>query len=258
MKWLLLILLAACTTASSQQLAHPAASVAGMLSKAQGAWEQGRWEEACQTLLRARGAAKGEELAEVDATLAYMNWELLLSRTPQAASVLYRVQPGDSLQKIAGEHGTTEDLIRRMNGVAGDTIRVGQRLKVINQPFSAVVDKSQNTMDVFLGDQFFRRYVVTTGRNNITPVGEWKITTKVVHPSWTRPTDKVKIPYGHPEHRIGTHWLGWDKKGFGIHGTIEPEMLGTQASSGCVRMHNNHVAEVFMLFPRGTVIRVID
>jgi lipoprotein-anchoring transpeptidase ErfK/SrfK len=52
--------------------------------------------------------------------------------------------------------------------------------------------------------------------------------------------------------------LGWDKAGFGIHGTVEPETLGTQASQGCVRMHNDAVAEVFMLFPRGTIVTVRD
>ncbi len=39
---------------------------------------------------------------------------------------------------------------------------------------------------------------------------------------------------------------------YGIHGTTQPETVGTQSSAGCVRMRNEEVEELFTFLPRGT------
>jgi len=77
-----------------------------------------------------------------------------------------------------------------------------------------------------------------------------------VHPVWWHPETGERIPYGDPRHRIGTHWLGWDRKGFGIHGTDEPEKIGQPVSLGCVRLRNEDVAELYLLLPIGTKVAV--
>src|SRR5690606_3265597 len=107
-----------------------------------------------------------------------------------------------------------------------------------------------------LDGQFFKRYEVSTGAAANTPVGQFKITDRIVHPDWWHPVTKERIPYGAPGHKIGTHWLGWDVKGFGIHGTDEPEKIGQAVSLGCVRMRNKEVEELFMLLPSGTKVEV--
>ena len=232
-------------------------SVLPALERAQRVYGHGRLQEAQATLHRAwREGEAGEEREEVERLLGLWNLEILFSKNAQRESVFHEVVIGDSLGKLAKTHGTTEELICRINELRTSTIQLGQRLKIPCKPFRAEVDKSENSMVVYFDGRFFKRYRVATGANNHTPCGDWRIVSKVEHPDWTRPSDGVLIPYGHPDHRIGSHWLGWDRAGFGIHGTIEPETLGTQASSGCVRMHNESVAEVFLLFPRGTRVLV--
>lgn len=52
------------------------------------------------------------------------------------------------------------------------------------------------------------------------------------------------------------NWLGWNVKGFGIHGTEEPGCIGEPVSPCCVRMHNDDVGELFNLLPSGTKVFV--
>ena len=45
---------------------------------------------------------------------------------------------------------------------------------------------------------------------------------------------------------------------YGIHGTVEPELIGKSVSGGCVRMRNADVEELYMLIPEGTKVLVED
>ena len=169
-----------------------------------------------------------------------------------------RVASGNTLGGLAKKHGSTVEMIQWLNGLSGASIRVGQALKVPQVAFRVEVDKSDNVMDLYAGDDWICRYRVATGRNNKTPVGVWTITDRVPKPTWWRPTDNKKIPYGTKENELGTHWLAWSKKGFGIHGTWEPESIGSQSSSGCVRMLNEEVVEIYRFLPVGAKVHVRD
>src|SRR4029077_15481510 len=114
-------------------------------------------------------------------------------------------------------------------------VRVNDRLRVFSGKFSVKVDKSDNTLTVFLNDKFFKRYHVGTGQYNKTPVGTFKVTDKIAQPTWWR-SDGKAIPYGDPENLLGTHWLALDIPGYGIHGTWETNTIGKQSSAGCIRL----------------------
>jgi len=169
-----------------------------------------------------------------------------------------KVVSGNTLGGIAKKHGTTVEMVMWLNGLRGPSIRVGQSLYVPRVAFRVEVDKSDNVMDLYAGEDWLRRYVVATGRNNKTPVGVWTITDRVPEPTWWRPSDNKKIPYGTKENELGTHWLAWSKKGFGIHGTWQPESIGSQSSSGCVRMLNAEVVEIYRYLPNGAEVHVRD
>lgn len=250
MRALMVIFLFALTTLS-------AADVSPLVARAEHARAAGRLEEARDTLLRADSLLKpGETRDEVRQKIGEINMDLLRSRHPQAESDWVVVRSGDTLGRIAREHRTTVELLRMSNQIRGDTISVGQRLKVIQEPFTVHVSKARNELVLKLGGRFFKAYRVSTGAGANTPEGEFRITDRIVHPVWWHPGDGRRIPYGHPDHRIGTHWLGWNVKGFGIHGTDEPERLGEPVSLGCVRMHNDDVGELFNLLPSGTKVFV--
>jgi lipoprotein-anchoring transpeptidase ErfK/SrfK len=167
------------------------------------------------------------------------------------------VVAGDSLRKIAQKFGTTVELLQMSHRHAGANIRPGERFRVMTGKFSIVVDKSDNYLDLFLNDRFFKRYRVGTGQYNWTPTGTNQIVDRITQPAWYRPDGKV-IPYGDPENLLGTHWLKLDIPGFGIHGTWEPDTIGKQSSAGCVRMLNDDVKELFTLVPVGTPVVIQD
>jgi lipoprotein-anchoring transpeptidase ErfK/SrfK len=185
-----------------------------------------------------------------------LNMKILFSPYADSISKEYTVQAGDSLAKISKVFGTTVELLRRSNNISGNTIRLGQRLKVITVKFSVVVDKSQNLLMLKQNDGIIKTYKVSTGTNNCTPVGTFRITTKLVNPVWYK--DGKAIPPTSPENILGTRWMGFDKEGYGIHGTTDPGSLGKQATAGCIRMRNSEVEELYDILPEGTEVTIVD
>lgn len=184
------------------------------------------------------------------------NMRQLFSKEKTENSEIYIVAAGDNLTKIAKKYKTNIDLIKKINDLKKDTIFPGMKLKVVNGDFKISVDKSENVLTLYLNDKPLKHYPVSTGVDNSTPAGEFKIINKLEDPTWFK--DKKTIPAGSPENELGSRWLGFDKPGYGIHGTVDPQSIGSQMSSGCVRMHNRDVEEIYVLVPHGTLVTVTD
>ena len=189
--------------------------------------------------------------------LGQLGMEMLFSPIPMAEKTDYTVQAGDSLDKIARRSGTTVELLRKSNSLRGPVIRPGDRLRVFSGKWAIRVSKSRNDLVLLLNDQFFKRYPVGTGEYAKTPTGEFKITDRIAQPTWWHPDGRT-IAYGDPENLLGTHWLALDIKGFGLHGTWEPNTIGRQSSMGCVRLLNEDIEELFTLVTVGTPVTIED
>ena len=87
-------------------------------------------------------------------------------------------------------------------------------------------------------------------------MGTFKIITRIPNPVWY--TQGAVVPTDSPENVLGSRWMGIDKKGYGIHGTIDPEAIGKQATAGCVRMTNRDAEELFDIVPVGTEVTIVD
>lgn len=182
---------------------------------------------------------------------------LLSRRIQEPLSIEYVVQKGDSLEKIARRFNTTVDLLGACNNKQDGVIRYNDRLKVVNADFTILIDKSQCTLSLLADGELLKVYSVGTGKDNVTPVGTFKITNKLVEPAWYRPGGG-EISYGDPENLLGSRWMGIDSPGYGIHGTWDPGTIGKQASAGCVRLLNEDVEELFMIVPLGTPVTIVD
>jgi lipoprotein-anchoring transpeptidase ErfK/SrfK len=195
---------------------------------------------------------------EIQKRVASVNMSLLFSNIITPDSELYTVQPGDSLGRIASRYSTTIDLIKKANKLKSDLIIPGMRLKVQNKPFHILVDNTQCTLTVLLGDEVIKTYDVATGKNNTTPIGDFKIRDKLVDPVWYN--KGLAISPDSPENVLGTRWMGLTtpEPGYGIHGTTEPESIGYQSTEGCVRMRNEDVDELYSIIPIGTPVTVIN
>lgn len=188
--------------------------------------------------------------------LGAVNVALLFSHATAEGDLAYDVKPGDTLGKIAEHYHTTVELLKKANGLSGDVIRPGHALKIPKGRFSIVVDKSQNQLLLTEDEQFFKTYPVATGTNGSTPVGAFKVINKIPHPVWYR--QGAVVPPNSPENILGTRWLGLDKQGYGIHGSVDPSGIGKQITAGCVRMRNEDVEELYAIVPVGTPVTIVD
>ncbi len=229
---------------------HPDALVGmGRVSKARGDWEDAR--DYFQDVMNSFPQA--EASVEAKKRLGKLNINLLTSPVVTEHCVVYEVAPMDTLTAIAARFNTTVELIMKRNNLETPIIRPMQTLIILNGNFHIVVDVSENILTLYFNEEFVTSYPVATGAPDTpTPLGEYTIVNKVVEPEWRG------FPPNHPENILGTRWLGLNKPGYGIHGTVAPASIGTHITAGCIRMFNEDVEELFDLVPVGTVVRIIE
>lgn len=211
-------------------------------------------KEAYQKILENFPASPNVQRAQE--RLEEINLKILFSPAMTEGALQYQVQKGDSLKKIASRYNTTVELLARINNIKDGVIQIGRKLKIPQGHFSIVVDKSQSILTLKCDGNILKTYSVSTGLNNSTPTGTFKITTKVVNPTWY--TLGAVIPPGSPRNILGSRWLGISKEGYGIHGTTDPQSIGKNVTAGCVRMRNSDVEELYTIVPEGTEVVIID
>ena len=193
---------------------------------------------------------KDSDLGPLKAQLTKLADEHFFSSEPSPLAVTYKVVPHDRLRIVAAAHETTENLIARINGIADkNLIRVDQRLKIIKGPFDVVVEKSNFRLTVYKDGVWVREFPICIGdADNPTPEGDFVAGEKLTNPDWTKVWPA--IPHGDKDKNpLGTRWITF-KDEYGIHGTWEPNSIGTAASNGCIRMHNKDIAELYDLVVR--------
>ena len=238
--------------------APPVSSVSPSYEKANDLEKSGKYLEAqkiYEGILKDPSFSEGQ-LKEIRDRLETLNLKILFSRLATDESIFHPVEPGESLYKVAKKYKTTVDLIKKSNGLKSDTIYPGMRLKVVTGVFTIQVDKSENVLMLYLNGKLIKHYSVATGENNGTPAGEFEIVNKLENPTWYKAG--AVVPPNSPDNSLGTRWLGFDYPGYGIHGTIEPDSIGHQATSGCIRMLNEEVEELYSLIPAGTKVTISD
>jgi lipoprotein-anchoring transpeptidase ErfK/SrfK len=227
-------------------------AVSGFMARAKELETKGKLLEAKTVYQNLMGEFPGaKDILAWQKKIEELNIKLLFSPTITPSSVLYEIKPGDSLVKIANEFKTNAELIMKSNHLTSDRIMPGQKVKVWTAPFSIFVDKSQNTLILKTNEEIIKTYVVSTGANNCSPE-------LIANPPWFKPGAANPIPAGSPENILGTRWLGLNIPGYGIHGTTDPQALGTQVTQGCVRMANQDVEELFSIVPKGTEVIIVD
>ncbi|MFH1782514.1 MAG: L,D-transpeptidase family protein [Candidatus Omnitrophota bacterium] len=198
-----------------------------------------------------------DNILEIQEKIGELNIKILFSNIMTDNDIRYEVMPGDTLSEIAKKFSTTVDMVKACNSLKDDVIRVGSNLKVPQTQYRIMVDKSQNILTLLTDkDRFVKVYKVSTGANNCTPVGTFKIVNKIKDPVWY--TEGAIVPAESPDNILGSRWLGLSEKGYGIHGTTEPESLGKQATQGCIRMLNAEVEELYTIVPTNVEVTIME
>ncbi|MGI9426902.1 MAG: L,D-transpeptidase [Hyphomicrobiaceae bacterium] len=105
-------------------------------------------------------------------------------------------------------------------------------------------------------------YPIAVPRKQSRWQGVLRISQKRTNPSWT-PTSTMRrenpklptfVPGGHPRNPLGVRALYLGSTLYRIHGTDAPWTIGQNVSKGCVRMHNDHVVELYRKVRVGTKV----
>lgn len=118
------------------------------------------------------------------------------------------------------------------------------------------IHKRTNRLTVLLNDMPVYSFAIATGRNELTPEGEFRIVTKVYKPYYL----PKKIAGGDPGNPLGTRWMGLSIGNgykYGIHGTNRPASIGHSVSSGCIRMRNKDIEFLYRHIPLKTRVVIV-
>lgn len=175
----------------------------------------------------------------------------------------YNVLSGDQFRRIGLKYKVPYEILMKVNGIANAyDLKADSRIKIINGPFHAKVYRSTYRMDLYLQQTFVKSYKVGLGApGQETPTGTWLVKQgeKLIQPPWPDPVTGRYFTKDDPDYPLGSRWIalqGVDgealgRSGFAIHGTKDPETIGTRSSHGCIRLYNGDVKEVYDLLLDG-------
>jgi len=130
-------------------------------------------------------------------------------------------------------------------------------------PGTIIVHTSERFLYVVQGNNRALRYGIGVGRDGFQWKGLLKITRKSGWPDWTPPPEMIeRQPYlprfmaGGPGNPMGARALYLGTTVYRIHGTNQPQTIGQAISSGCFRLANNEIIDLYERIPVGTKVIV--
>lgn len=167
----------------------------------------------------------------------------------------YQVQFGERLENVAAGYHVTSEYLVKLNRLHTPSIRAGQALKVIQGPFSAVVDVSDLEMTIHAQGYFVARFKVGFGTDQSIPHGTFRVTDKVLDPDYSGP--QGIISHTNAANPLGSRWLTINDEhhslqGYGLHGATAPELIGKIEGAGCLRLQPREIEAVYDLLTVGS------
>lgn len=188
---------------------------------------------------------------------------------PPAAQIVggdssFVIRAGDTVTGIAAQFGVSAtqlvelNQLRRPNHlVAGETVAIrNPHLAIVERDVAITINVAQRMLFLVEGDQV-TGYPVTVGsREWPTALGRFTVIDKEIDPAWDVPVSiqREMARQGKPvitrmapsaQNPLGSRWLRLSLPGLGIHGTNAPASIYRYASHGCIRLHPDHIVELF-------------
>jgi lipoprotein-anchoring transpeptidase ErfK/SrfK len=131
-------------------------------------------------------------------------------------------------------------------------------------PGTIIIDTPNTYLYYVLGGGQAIRYGIGVGRDGFTWSGVQSITKKAEWPDWTPPPEMIaRQPYlprqmaGGPGNPLGARAMYLGGTVYRIHGTNAPQTIGTHISSGCIRLTNQDVSDLYSRVNVGTKVIVL-
>lgn len=136
-------------------------------------------------------------------------------------------------------------------------------------PGTVVVDTRNHFLYWIWENNTAIRYGVGVGKEGFKWYGRARIDRKAEWPRWVPPPEMLKrrpdlpkVMKGGPNNPLGPRSLYLYSNGvdtlYRLHGTTQPWSIGTDASSGCIRMFNEDVIDLYQRCPKGTLVLVLE
>jgi len=158
-------------------------------------------------------------------------------------------QENQGADRVRGERA---DRIRGERGVDSAFIRQVVSFRTDDAPGSIVVDTGRHFLYLVLGDGKAMRYGIGVAKDGFEWSGTHKVSRKREWPDWTPPAEMLKRRPDLPRHMeggidnpLGARALYLGSTLYRIHGTNEPWSIGQNVSSGCIRMTNDDVVDLY-------------
>ncbi len=140
--------------------------------------------------------------------------------------------------------------------------------QTMQKPGTIVIDTNQRFLYLVQGNGRAMRYGVGVGKPGFEWAGSHRITRKAEWPDWTPPAEMIarEAAKGHylparmdggPENPLGARAMYLGNSLYRIHGTNAPWTIGYAVSSGCIRMRNQDVEDLYSRVKVGTKVIVM-
>lgn len=135
--------------------------------------------------------------------------------------------------------------------------------RTVEPPGTIIVHTSERFLYLVQGNNRALRYGIGVGREGFQWQGLVRISRKAEWPDWTPPPEMIaRQPYlprfmaGGPGNPMGPRALYLGETIYRIHGTNQPQTIGQAVSSGCLRLANPDVVDLYDRVPVGTRVVV--
>ncbi|WBL77425.1 L,D-transpeptidase [Bradyrhizobium xenonodulans] len=131
-------------------------------------------------------------------------------------------------------------------------------------PGTVIIDTGNTFLYFVLNDRQALRYGIGVGREGFTWSGEQTVARKAEWPDWHPPTEMIgRQPYlprfmaGGPGNPLGARAMYLGETEYRIHGTNKPDTIGKRVSSGCIRLTNDDVVDLYERVKVGAKVIVL-
>ncbi len=131
-------------------------------------------------------------------------------------------------------------------------------------PGTVIIDTGSTFLYFVLNDRQAMRYGIGVGREGFTWSGEQTVARKAEWPDWHPPAQMVsRQPYlprfmaGGPGNPLGARAMYLGETEYRIHGTNKPDTIGKRVSSGCIRLTNDDVVDLYERVKVGAKVIVL-
>ena len=161
--------------------------------------------------------------------------------------------------------GSTKKGIYNVLGLDGtDFSRTAVRYDSKYAPGTIVINTAERRLYLVQEGGNALRYGIGVGKVGFQWKGTHKITAKKEFPGWTPPPEMrarqkglpAHMKGGDPDNPLGTHAMYLGSTLYRIHGSSDPDSVGEAESSGCFRLRNVDVADLYKRVSVGTTVVV--